>query len=196
MDSGEVYWNRDFLERGSSHYGYTQQSPEVLRVLEREKREAERRRRVYRGELPPLQAAGKTVIVVDDGIATGATMRAALLSLAHLGAPHIVAAVPVGSPRTIRELRALASDVVCLLQPSNFAAVGQHYEHFEQTEDAEVRDCMRREAERRRAQHGPSAAVSSPTAKTENATATPKAREADDTEARKEARGYASGRQV
>jgi len=147
---GEVYWNPEF-ESHPSQYGITPQSATVQRVVEAERSEAERRKRVFRGHMPGLQLEGKTVIIVDDGIATGATMKAAIISLRRLGAKRIVVAVPVGSPRTVKELQSLADEVVCLAQPYYFQAVGQFYHHFDQTEDSEVIQIMREEAAKQRA---------------------------------------------
>ena len=102
--------------------------------------------------MPDLQLSGRTVIVVDDGIATGATMKAAIASLKRLGVAKVVVAVPVGSPQTVKELARLADEVVCPAAPSHFQAVGQFYEHFGQTEDEEVLDVMARQAERQQRQ--------------------------------------------
>jgi len=100
-----------------------------------------RRERAYRRDRPPLPVAGATVIVVDDGLATGASMRAALHALrgrAHKPAA-VVAAVPVGSPETCRALRSEADDVLCARMPERFLAVGQAYADFSPTTDDEVR---------------------------------------------------------
>ena len=98
---------------------------------------AERERR-YRGARPALDPAGKTVIVADDGIATGSTMKAAIRALQAAGAGRVVVAVPVAPPDSCRELESLADDVVCLQAPQRFSAVGQWYEDFSQTSDEEV----------------------------------------------------------
>jgi putative phosphoribosyl transferase len=100
--------------------------------------EIERRRRVYRGGRPPVPIAGRTVIVVDDGIATGSTARAALRALRAAGAGRIVLAVPVAPHDTLEALRAEADEVVCLATPSPFFAVGAHYDEFAQLADADV----------------------------------------------------------
>ncbi len=90
----------------------------------------------------PLDLAGRTVILVDDGIATGASMLAAVRSVRQSGATHIVVAVPVGPPSVCRRLRAEADDVVCSTMPAGFRAVGQVFEDFHQVSDDEVRDLL------------------------------------------------------
>jgi len=105
-------------------------------------KEAKRRLAVYRGDRPPLDVAGKTVIVVDDGIATGATMKAVLFELRQQQPELLVAAVPCAPPSTIRELKALADEVVCPLQPVGFMSVGQWYADFAQTTDDEVLELL------------------------------------------------------
>ncbi len=112
------------------------------RVLARERLELERRERLYRGPAPPLAIAGRTVILVDDGLATGATMEAAVRALQAMGAARIVVAAPVGAPEACNRIAAVADQVVCLIQPMHFAAVGQWYDTFDQTGDAEVRDLL------------------------------------------------------
>ncbi len=102
---------------------------------------AERERR-YRGLRPALDPSGKTVIVVDDGVATGSTMKAAIRALQAAGAARVVAAVPVAPPDTCHELASLADDVVCLQAPRAFSAVGQWYEDFTQTSDEEVESLL------------------------------------------------------
>jgi putative phosphoribosyl transferase len=113
------------------------------RVHERELAELRRREAAYRGGRPPPAVAGRTVVLVDDGLATGATMRAALQVLARRRPRRTVVAVPVGSPGAVAELGALADEVVCLLVPPAFRAVGRAYGRFAQTSDDEVRDVLR-----------------------------------------------------
>lgn len=105
---------------------------------QREQQALERREELYRGRRQPLETAGRTVIVVDDGVATGATMKAAVQALKAAGAARVIVAVPVGAPDTCRELEQLADEVVCLQSPRLFSAVGQWYEDFGQTTDEEV----------------------------------------------------------
>jgi putative phosphoribosyl transferase len=110
----------------------------------REQRELERREREYRDGRPPVDVQEKTVIVVDDGLATGSSMRAAVEALKKKGAARIVAAVPVASPATCAEFESVADEVICAVTPEPFWAVGQWYRDFSQTSDEEVRDLLRR----------------------------------------------------
>lgn len=106
--------------------------------VQRQLVEIERRRQRYCGDRPPLQVAGRTVIVVDDGIATGATMAAALKALSQAGTKKLVLAVPVAPPDSLQRLCKEVEDVVCLLSPPDFQSVGRYYEDFDQTSDEEV----------------------------------------------------------
>jgi putative phosphoribosyl transferase len=106
---------------------------------QRQKVEIERRVKSYRGDLSAPNLKGCTVIVVDDGIATGSTMKAALASVRKSGAECVVVAVPVGPASTIAALQSRADLVVCLFMPQEFNAIGEFYENFEQTTDEEVR---------------------------------------------------------
>ena len=111
-------------------------------VVERETAELARRERLYRGERPPHDLSGKTVIVVDDGLATGSTMRAAVLSARAMAASRVVVAVPVGAAATCVDLGGVADAVACLRTPDPFRAVGAWYEDFAQTTDEEVRELL------------------------------------------------------
>jgi putative phosphoribosyl transferase len=110
----------------------------------REARELARREAIYRGSRPFPDLRGRTVIVVDDGLATGATMRAAVTALRQLGPGAIVVAVPVAPPDTLALLRREADDVVCVLSPEPFGGVGRWYESFPQMSDAEVQALLER----------------------------------------------------
>jgi len=104
--------------------------------------ELERRQRLYRGEAPPPDVRGRTVILVDDGLATGATMRAAVAALRKQQPARIVVAVPTAPPETCEELRTETDDVVCAMTPEPFQSVGLWYEDFSQTTDDEVRELL------------------------------------------------------
>jgi predicted phosphoribosyltransferase len=114
----------------------------IERVTAAEMRELERRERVYRGDRPPIDVRGRTVILIDDGLATGSTMRAAIAALKKEGAKRIVVAVPVAPPETCESLKAQVDDVVCAVTPEPFRAVGLWYRDFSQTTDEEVRDLL------------------------------------------------------
>ena len=116
----------------------------VEAVVHREERELARRERSYRDDLPAPDLRGKTVIVLDDGLATGFSMRAAVTALRSFGPRRIVVAVPVGPRESIEELRRLADEVVCPSTPEPFLAVGHFYDTFEQTTDREVVDLLAR----------------------------------------------------
>ena len=110
----------------------------------REQIELDRREQLYRGDGPPPILENKTVILVDDGLATGATMRAAVRALRQRRVGRIVVAVPVGAPETCREFEGEVDEAICVISPDYFQAVGQFYEDFSQTTDDEVRELLRR----------------------------------------------------
>jgi putative phosphoribosyl transferase len=116
----------------------------VERESENQRLEIQRRMRLYRQNAPYPNLKGRDVIVVDDGIATGSTMKAALSSVKNGGANTVVAAVPVGPPSTIEELKTQADHVVCLFTPESFYAIGEFYDDFSQTMDEEVIDLLKR----------------------------------------------------
>jgi predicted phosphoribosyltransferase len=124
-------------------------SPDYLaRIIAREADELARRERVYRGTRQPLEVEGRTVILVDDGLATGATAQAAVESLRRRHPRKIVFAAPVCSVEGSESLRRVADDVVCLECPENFGAVGYWYVDFAPTTDAEVIECLGTDARR------------------------------------------------
>lgn len=128
-------------------FGFTRQ--QLQPAIQRETEELERRERRFRGDLPYPDLVGKTVILVDDGLATGVTARAAIAFLRQRHPGRLVLAVPVGAPETVRALAPLVDDLVCLETPAYFGAVGAWYQHFEQTSDEEalrLLDLARREA--------------------------------------------------
>lgn len=114
------------------------------RVTRAEEAELHRRERQYRGDRAFPDLRGKTVILVDDGLATGATMRAAVEALRHEGPSSVVVAVPVAASDTCQRLQSIADDVICAMTPDPFEAVGLWYDDFSQTTDAEVQDLLSR----------------------------------------------------
>ncbi|MFO7165255.1 MAG: phosphoribosyltransferase [Mycolicibacterium hassiacum] len=111
-------------------------------AIERETAELHRREAAYRGDRPPLDLAGRIVILVDDGIATGASMLAAVRAVRTHNPAQVVIAVPVGPPSACRDLAAEADVVVCAVSPPGFEAVGQVFDDFHQVSDDEVRDLL------------------------------------------------------
>lgn len=123
----------------------------IDRVAAQETQELYRRARRYRGDAPAPRLTGRNIIVVDDGLATGATMRSAAVALQQVNAARVVIAVPVAPPATVRSLRGDADDIVCVAMPEPFWAVGAWYGDFRQVEDEEVRALLERRRARQRA---------------------------------------------
>lgn len=136
VSGGAIDLNQDVIARS----GVTER--EIEAVMAKESVELERRERLYRGSRLMAPLEGRIVIVVDDGIATGATMRAALKALRSLHPARIVAAVPVAPSDARRRMRDVADAFVSVLSPDDFYAVGQFYRRFDQTSDDEVRDLL------------------------------------------------------
>jgi putative phosphoribosyl transferase len=109
-----------------------------------ERQELSRREETYRGGRPPLDVRGKVAILIDDGLATGSTMRAAVAALGRMEPARIIVAVPVGASSTCDELRSIADDCVCAIVPENFRAVGLWYDDFAQIDDDQVCDLLTR----------------------------------------------------
>jgi putative phosphoribosyl transferase len=122
-------------------------SEAIEAVTAKETAELQRREQIYREGRPAPELRDKIAILVDDGLATGATMRAAVKALRQQGAAQIVVAVPVGPPDTCHELAQLADETICLSTPPFFQAVGQYYEDFSQTSDDDVRELLTRAAQ-------------------------------------------------
>jgi putative phosphoribosyl transferase len=116
----------------------------IEKIAAQEQRELERRERLYRDDRQPPDVRGKTVILVDDGLATGASMYAAATALRELGPDRIVVAVPTAAPETCDAFRDAVDEIVCAITPDPFYAVGLWYEDFSQTTDDEVRDLLAR----------------------------------------------------
>ncbi len=128
--------------------------PHVIRaVAERERRELQRRLQEYRGTRPFPDLRNRTVILVDDGLATGSSMRAAVNAVRHEQPRAVVVAVPVAAPSTCRELQDEVDEIVCLSTPSEFSAVGLWYDDFSQTTDDEVRELLSHDTTRRDSDH-------------------------------------------
>jgi putative phosphoribosyl transferase len=138
---GAVYRNMEVLRLAQVS------EREFETVLARERTELQRREALYRGARPPLQVNGRIVIVVDDGMATGASLHAGLAAMRMLRPAKLVAAVPVAPPDAVERLAGLADDFICIAAPEDFHAVGQFYRRFDQTSDDEVRDLLARSHE-------------------------------------------------
>ena len=131
-EDGTVLVDNVLVEQLGVSEAYIQRESEV------QKREIQRRLNLYRGDVPYPSLENRSVILVDDGIATGSTMKAALASVRSRKAKAVIIAIPVGPTSTIRELEKTADRVVCLYTPEPFYAIGQFYEDFAQTQDEEV----------------------------------------------------------
>jgi predicted phosphoribosyltransferase len=129
---GHLWVNEDAVGAGGVDREYVEAEREAVERASREK--AER----YRGDRPDPDLRDKTVVIADDGVATGGTATACVRTVREAGARRVVLAVPVGSPRTVDELEAEADEVVCPATPSNFRAVGQFYDRFGQVSDEEA----------------------------------------------------------
>jgi predicted phosphoribosyltransferase len=123
---------------------YRPAAASIEAVTRAERLELERRERAYRNGRPAVSSEGRTVVLIDDGLATGATMRAAVHAVRLLGPARIVVAVPVGAREACEALREVADEVVCALTPEPFSAVGLWYGDFSQTTDDEVRELLSR----------------------------------------------------
>lgn len=134
--------NEEVVKRGRIH------ASQIEAVAAEEEQELNRREAEYRGARTRPGLTGRTVILVDDGLATGATMRAAVVALRRLGAEEIVVAVPVGARDSCDELSIEVDRLVCPLRPENFRAVGHWYEEFEPTSDQEVRSLLNQPTDR------------------------------------------------
>ena len=117
---------------------------DLAETVARERAELERREREYRKGLPPLDVTGKTAILVDDGLATGSSMLAAVRAIKEARPAKIVVAVPVAPLQACQDLRAVADEVVCVLTPEPFLTVGRWYADFDQTSDREVKELLAR----------------------------------------------------
>ncbi|MFB6226415.1 MAG: phosphoribosyltransferase [Candidatus Paceibacteria bacterium] len=110
--------------------------------IKAQKEEVDRRLKKYRGQKEPLDLDNKTALIIDDGVATGNTMKATIKSAQEKGAKKIIVAVPVGAPDTIDELNNLADEIICLEEPKSFGAIGRFYYDFEQVSDDEVIEAL------------------------------------------------------
>ena len=131
-DDPEIVYNDDVVRLAGV------EESDLKVIADRELREIERRRKLYFSDRSRISPVGRSIIVVDDGLATGATMRAALHGLKRKSPANLLVAVPVAPADTIEKLRGEADDVVCLAQPEPFRAIGLHYANFTQLSDADV----------------------------------------------------------
>ncbi|MDD5726368.1 MAG: phosphoribosyltransferase [Patescibacteria group bacterium] len=134
-ETGEVIWNE------AERFAHDQKV--LQKIIDKEKKEATRRIASYRNNRPLPEMKGKTIIIIDDGVATGLTIRAAVAAARHQHAAKIILAVPHGAAETLAELRREADEVVALEEPEMYGAVGQYYETFPQTSDQEVVELLK-----------------------------------------------------
>lgn len=139
-ESGEGIFDEEIMKYVGADQEY------IEKTMEEEKKEAQRRLKVYRGSKPPVDLKGKTVILVDDGIATGSTMRAAIASVKAKEAGKIVVAVPVLARDTVKKIEKEVDELIYVGAPLFFGAVGAFYQIFDQTEDEEVVEIMKNTA--------------------------------------------------
>ena len=142
-DPPDVVLNREIVE------AYSLGDDELGALIRQERPELDRRRLAYRGKRPPLSIAGKTAIIVDDGAATGTTMKVAIRALRRRAPRQIIVAIPVAPRDTVAELAQEADQVICLSQPGRFRALGYHYLSFPQCTDEEVTGTLHEAAQRR-----------------------------------------------
>jgi predicted phosphoribosyltransferase len=116
----------------------------IEQVAIRERRELQRREQAYRGDRPPLDISNRTIILIDDGVATGSSLRAAIAALRRLRPAKIIVAVPVGAPDTCAELNQVADEAICAQMPEPFGGVGRWYDEFGQVSDDEVGSLLSR----------------------------------------------------
>lgn len=150
---GQVFWSEQIMKQ----LGLSQQDRERLRLTTLEA--LQEKERLLRVGTPPVPLRGKTVILVDDGVATGYTTRAAVAAARTAGALRIVLAVPVGPPDTIKALAREVEELVCIKEPEDFGAVGNFYVEFHQVEDREVQSLLRPSTHSDRLKNGQSVAA-------------------------------------
>jgi putative phosphoribosyl transferase len=136
-ETGEGIFSEDVIESFNISPDY------IAAEVEVEKREARKRLEMYRQGKPARVVEGKRIILIDDGLATGSTMKAAIYSLRREGVQSIIVGIPVSPPDTLRDIQLLAEEVICLSTPPFFQAVGQFYLDFSSTEDDEVVNIMK-----------------------------------------------------
>lgn len=135
-DTGEGFFNRELIDELELPKEYLEES------IMRAKNEAREKLQRYRKKKEPIELKDKIVIICDDGLATGATMKASILSVKNKQAKKIVVAVPVGPMDTLNEIHKMADEVICLHSPALFYGVGEFYSDFSQTSDQQVLDCL------------------------------------------------------